>query len=460
MAEQRDRPDYVSKSTKAMLEDLQVVRDVAKGGRWVRDQGVRYLPRHTKEELADYEVRRNLSVLFNGVQRTVDGLAGMVFREDPVLVDVPPQVAAHLETVDNAGTHFDVFAKNVFADAIEAGHAGVLVDVPRMPQSGRRPTIAEEAAIGLRPYWVHYLKEDILSWRPAVVNGRTVLTQLVLRERVVEEDGDFGEKEATYYRVLRRTDAGVTVQRLAISDETDGVVVVDEEAVVTNQTDIPFVPIYGKRTGMLMSQPPLLDLAETNLAHYRLLSDHLYKLHLCNLPVGVLTGVDPDTEIGIGPNAWLKLPADAGFAWSSPDGTTFKDNLEQLHEFKADMAAQGLSLLQVETRQAETFEAKRMDKAESDSSLATAARSLQDGLEQLLVYHGNFMQIQSPGTVEISRDFENQPMTPEEMREWRENVGAGTHSLDTMWAVQRARGSLPDDFDPEIERERIAAGSL
>lgn len=459
--EKRNRPDYRSKATEAMVADLEVVRDVARGGRHLKGRGTRYLPKHAKEEPEDYSVRLTLSVLFNGVARTIEGLAGMVFRTDPVLVNVLPKIAEHLENVDNADTHFDVFAKQVFADALEAGHAGVLVDVPRVAMPGGRTlTKAEEATLGVRPYWVHYAKEDVLSWRTAVVDGQTLLTQLVLRERVLEEDGDYGDKEATYYRVLRRKDGGVTVEKLAISEDTESVVVVEEEAAVTNQTEIPFVAVYGKRTGLLMSQPPLLDLAETNLAHYRLLSDHLYKLHLCNLPVGVLTGVEPDTEIGIGPNAWLKLPEGATFTWESPDGSTFADNLAQLQEFKADMAAQGLSMLQVETRQAETFEAKRMDKSESDSALSTAARSLQDGLEMLLVYHGNFMRVESPGTVQVNRDFENQPMTPDEMREWRENVASGTHSLDTMWQVQKERGALPEGFDPEIERERIAAGSL
>jgi len=98
-----------------------------------------------------------------------------------------------------------------------------------------------------------------------------------------------------------------------------------------------------------------------------------------------------------------------------------------------------------------------MDKSESDSALATAARSLQDGLEMCLIYHGNFMRLDSPGTVQVNRDFENLPMTPDEMREWRENVAAGVYSLETMWKVQKSRGALPDDFDPETERDLIAS---
>jgi hypothetical protein len=288
-----------------------------------------------------------------------------------------------------------------------------------------------------------------------------VLTQLVLREITNEEDGKFGEKEVTRYRVLQRSVEGVvTWEVLQIDTDTDKVASVAGPGVVTNQTEIPFVAIYGKRTGFLESRPPLRDLAETNLAHYRLLADHLYAMHLANIPVGVLTGVDPETAVEVGPNAWLKLPQGATFAWEAHDGANFQENREQLREFKADMAAMGLSLLQVETRQAETAAATRMNRTEQDSALATAARSLQDGLEMALIFLGKFMKIDAPGTIQINRQFELEPMSPEEMREWRESVASGQHSLETMWAVQRERGMLPDDFDPEVERERIDADGL
>lgn len=459
----KTKPSYTSSTYRAMDAEARVVRDVSAGIGTLRSKNTEYLPKHPKEELGDYAVRLEQAVLFNGVQRTLEGLAGMVFRQDPQpSEDMPAQILEHLENIDNTGRHVDVFSRAVFIDALESGHAGILVDVPAVAApEGRRLMQSEEAALGVRPYWCHVRKEDILSWRTAVVTGRTMLTQLVLREVTSEEDGRFGEKEVTRYRVLSRDDAGVVKwEVLEIDAEKDVVVTVAGPGAVTNQSEIPFVVVYGNRTGFLQSRPPLLDLAETNIAHYRLLADHLYAMHLANIPVGVLTGVDPEMEVEVGPNAWLKLPQNATFEWKAHEGQNFAENREQLREFKADMAAMGLSLLQVETRQAETFAAKRMDKSESDSALASAARSLQDGLEMALVYHGNFMKIDKPGTIAVNRDFENVPITPEEMREWRESVAAGQHSLETMWAVQKSRGMLPDDFDPEVERERIASEGL
>lgn len=47
--------------------------------------------------------------------------------------------------------------------------------------------------------------EDIINWRTARINGRTMLTLVVLRETVEEEDG-FGFKDAVQYRVLAMED--------------------------------------------------------------------------------------------------------------------------------------------------------------------------------------------------------------------------------------------------------------
>lgn len=453
----KSKPSYTTAAYKAMQAETEVVRDVSGGIGTLRAKSTTYLPKHPREEVGDYMVRLNQAVLFNGVQRTLEGLAGMVFRRDPVPSDdMAPKILEHLENIDNSGLHVDVFAKNLFLDALEAGHAGILVDVPAVASEGRRLMQSEEQALGVRPYWCHVRKEDVLSWRTTVIAGRTILTQLVIREVTTEEEGEFGEKEVTRYRVLQRSPAGVVTWKvLRIDTERDQVVIDSGPGTITNQDEIPFVAVYGKRTGFLESRPPLLDLAETNLAHYRLLSDHLYAMHLANIPVAVFAGVNPEEEVKIGPNSAIRLPQGATFKWEAHSGQNFAENREQLREFKADMAAMGLSLLQVETRQAETATAARMNRTEQDSALATAARSLQDGLEMALAFHGNFMRIDKPGTIQINRQFELEPMTPEEMREWRESVAAGQHSLETMWAVQRERGMLPDDFDPDVERERI-----
>ena len=467
---EKDSPAFESRAYRDMAGDLQVVRDVAQGTRHLRSRGVEYLPKHKKETVVNYNNRLKQAVLFNALSRTVEGLAGMVFRRDPVISeDTPEKIKEHLQNIDNAGTHIDVFANDLLSDALEAGHGAILVDVPDVSDNvpaDRKATMREEGALGVRPYWVHVRKEDIFPPRTVNIRGEIVLQQVVIRETTMEPDGRFGEEEVTRYRVLRRVEEGDGTNGITVTIRWELLEVVDDkvvsrgEGVVTNQTEIPLVPVYGKKTGIFQSQPPLLDLAETNLAHYRLLSDHLYAMHKVNLPVGVIAGTDPDEEVVIGPNTFLKLPQGATFTFEAPDGSTFSDNREQLREFKQDMAAMGLSMLQVETRAAETAEAKRMDKSEQDSALGTVARSLQDALKQALIFHGNFEKIDKPGSIQINRDFEDLRLTPEEMNAISEQHAKGQISLETMWASLKEGGRLPDNFDPETERERIESEGL
>jgi len=61
-----------------------------------------------------------------------------------------------------------------------------------------------------RAYVAGYKAEDILNWRTSLVNGRPVLSLVVLREVVADSHSDDGFKcgEVEQLRVLRRVQAG------------------------------------------------------------------------------------------------------------------------------------------------------------------------------------------------------------------------------------------------------------
>ena len=127
------------------------------------------------------------------------------------------------------------------------------------------------------------------------------------------------------------------------------------------------------------------------------------------------------------------------------------------------MAALGLSMLVRETRAAETAEAKTIDKSESDSALATAARAHEDCLESALQAHADFMPKRltkgKGGTVTVNQDFREQEMSAEKALALSHLVSLDQLDLDTMWAAMIAGEWLPEDFSPEEARERIAAQS-
>ena len=455
------RPDYLIGAMAAMVPDTRLVRDVAKGTTHLRGRTTLYLPKHASEENDDYDRRLGMAVLsVNAVERTVTGLSGMVFRKDPMLgEDVPDVIVKHLENVDYAGTHLDTFARALFVDGLESGHAGILVDAPSVQTAdGRRLTDAEETVLGVRPYWIPISKEQIIGPRTVNENGKTVLSQLVIHEPTTVTDGEFGEKSVDRYRVYKRKGGQVTVEVWKAREKGEAPVRDTGPDVVTNQTEIPFAVFYARRTGYLESRPPLVDVAHTNIAHYQTLADHRYCLHISNVLTPVISGVDADAEIVFGPNRGIKIPDPAGKAtYLEPRGNAFETNIKQLQEFKADMATGGLSMLQRERRAAETATANRQDSNVERSQLAAAARSLQDCLGSALQFHANFMRLESGGSVSINREFEDQSLTSAEVDQFSNLVLRGQWSLETLWAKLQQGGINPADFEPEVERDRIDA---
>ena len=111
-----DRVDTENAVVLRRKEGVRVCRDVFAGTERMRERRTTYLPLFPGEKRrpAMYDARLERTVLFNALQRTVQGLVGMMFRVDPVLDDdVPDEIAGerkenneggHWENIDLAGT--------------------------------------------------------------------------------------------------------------------------------------------------------------------------------------------------------------------------------------------------------------------------------------------------------------------------------------------------------------------
>ncbi len=454
-----DLPSTPSESAKRQMPAVQIMRDVMGGTQRLRACGTTYLPQAAAERPEDYAIRLRRSVFFNATRATVAGLTGMVFRKDPVLgEDVPQPIVGHWENIDNAGMHGDVFAREIFHDALVAGHAAILVD---FPNTGGTQTTAEESAPGgPRPYWVAIAKENILSWRTVVENGVTVLTQIVLRECTTLPDGNFGAKAVERFRVLFRENGIVGFQLLEVAKDNRSVLLIDE-GVYKNQTEIPVAEVYGPgRRGLFESDPPLLDLAFLNLSHFQKLSDHNIAEYKTSVPILTRIGAMTDetqTHVVVGPNSMQDLPKDGDLKYVSHDGAALEACRATLNDIVSQMATLGLSMLSPDKRAAETAEAKRIDKAASDSALAVAARGLQDAVERALGFHANYLRLEDGGSITINRDFGAQGLDAQEIAAISQLVSNGQLTPQTMWKMLGRRAVLPEDFDPDDEAAQLDA---
>jgi hypothetical protein len=447
--EEKNLPSTPSKSAKEQAPSLAIVRDLEAGPARVKSRAQTYLPQAPGESHNNYKNRLERSVFFNVFGHTVKGLTGFVFRKDPKLSeDVPARFKVHAENIDLAGTHLDVFLRDIMQDAMVAGHAAILVEFPDTAGAQKHDS---EAFGEIRPYWIPIKKENIVSWRTANLNGATVLTQVVLKECTMVADGEFGEKEQERYRVLFKD--GPTVGWKLLEVTKDKKVVLKAEGLYGNQNEIPLAEVVTSgRKSIFESEPPLIDLAFLNLAHYRQWSDYDTSIHKTCVPIWVTIGeqIDPNetkTQT-LGASSGLALPQGADAKYVSHGGEALAECKASLDDLMTRMASFGMAQMASEKRVAETEGSKRISKSGTDSQLGVSARGLQDGAERAMGFHANYIQEKTGGSLEINREYEEMLLEAPVMSAYAELVAAG-FPKEIAVRMLIAGGRLPEDTDPE-----------
>jgi hypothetical protein len=458
-----DAPAFQCAAYTSQKPRWDLCRDLRAGADVMRGRGKVYLPQEQMETDPEYLKRLSRAPFFNGYARTTSGLVGMVFRKPPVISDdAPPDFTKDWENIDGEGTAGAVFCAEVFEEAMAEGHTFILVDYPSIADP-KQVDASQERSLGLRPYWIHVRQDQVVNWRTRNENGVAVLAQVCIEEHTLEVKGMFGEEAACRYRVFRN-DAGVVTWQLW-TESKDGSTTkysVTEEGTLQGPKVIPLVcVIAGPRLGYFCTKPPLLDLAFSNISHYQVGADRRHALHLSSQPMLVRIGCEADTPFqAVGSNVGFNVPQGGDGKWIEPTGSGLAALKAELDDLKSEMAAQGLGMLVRETRQAETAEAKRMDKSEQDSPLSRAAKNCQDALNQCVMLHQAYRRATPVPTITLNVEFEALTLDAATIDAYGRMVDAKRLSLTTFWDIMKKGGSLTEDFDPKKELEKIAEESL
>lgn len=462
-----NQPDFRCKAASDMLTDIEIVRDVSGGTRHLRDckRSALYLPPEPAEQPSAYAIRKSKALLFNAFERALHSLVGMVFRKEPELSEDVPDVMrgtegaegtaeteGQLEDCDLAGTHWAVFAKELFTDALRDGHAFLMVDMPPALPAGS--TLADEKASGRRPYWVKYKADQACNWR---TDSRGRLTQITFEECTWEADGEYGEAEVYRYRVLR---PGSWQLFKKVKDEKTGTDSVipdpDNPGGKTSLKEIPVAVCYGRRLAPLVSKPPLLDLAMVNLAHYSESSDYRIYLHIASRPILWFKGRDTSKKTeNVGPYTIFDVSDTGIVAFAETTGAALGAARTDLQDLEAYMSVLGLAMLKQNTP-TKTATEERGDQVRELSELASAARSLHDCIEQALRFQAQYQGLPSGGSATLGVTDDDLTMTDQEMNAY--NAMAGTVlSKKTVREVLKERGKLPETYSEEEEQKRLEA---
>jgi hypothetical protein len=440
--------DSPSRQYTANQSVWQRCRDCFQGSDAVKAQKSLYLPplgSHIRkpEKYLEYVTR---AMFFNATRRTIQGLAGAIFQKAPVAT-VPEGFDEFLKDVTLTGVPADVFMFNVSREVLTTGRYAVLVDIT--PEG--------------RPYWCGYRAEDVVSWYEAVKAGDRYLAQVVVRTRTeTPVDGDpFKFELVEAYRVLSVVDGKYQAQTWT----KEGKAWVAGDAVYATRrgealTQIPIVFFGPTAITPDVEPPPMLDLVDVNLSHYRTMADLEHGRHLVALPTPWIAGTlgkGGTLEIGSGVAWQIEKGGQVGMCEFTGAGLASLVTAEQ--DKRKMMAVLGATLLEEQPRTVETLGGMSMRHAGEQASLRSVTQVLEEGATQLTqwsVYWAGSDAPEEEVKYELNKDFFQTKMTSEEFKAQVLALQAGTISYATFYANVAAGGHTRPGVTAEEEQEQIA----
>ena len=278
------------------------IEDVIEGQDAIHDKGTYYLPKLKDQSDTDYEAYKKRAFFYNATGRTLEGLKGLLFRK-PVQIDSPANMQSIIDDITLTGMSLEQFIKDIAEDAIAINTYGILVDIPFINTIGM--TQAEVSALNIRPYIREYDAKSIINWKMGLVNNKYVLTMAVVTEDFEIAKNEFQSDIETRYRVLDLFE-GKYRQRVFRIDDKGNDELISEQFPIINGRYFDYIPFIFDTD---IECPPLLDLANTNIAHYRINADYEHGCHYTGLPTAVVSGYqkqDSSEKLYIGSqSAWV-----------------------------------------------------------------------------------------------------------------------------------------------------------
>lgn len=418
------------------------VRDTVEGEDAIKAKREKYLPRPnefdiTPSALDRYEKYLSRAVYYNATGRTLAGLLGVAYATWPEIKTIRKEL---LNDPDGSGVNLIGQSQSVLSDVLQTGRAGLLADWSKGDLVQRTRTMAEAEKAGARAYIVAYAAEEILTWE---LEG-TKLTRVVLAEIHTTYDG--GEVQfVPQLRELKMED-GAYVVRIwrKFSDSSEFVQV---EEILIGLSYIPFTFIGATNNDVRPDQPPLLDLATLNLAHYRNSADYEESAFLMGQPMLTLSGVNEDwmkenSNVYVGARSAIPLPegGSAQLLQASPN-TLAKEAMDNKERQMQALGARILS--QTEAVKTATQSAAETKAAYSQLSLAC------DNVSEAYTRALRWAEVWNTGrdsdaSFAISTRFNDLTLDANAIRETVAAWQAGLVPQSDAWTVLRRLGVIDE----------------
>jgi len=475
MSVKYEHPDYQANSDK-----WKRCNAVCGGQDGVYAMGTELLPQLTGQTDQEYKKYQQRTPFYNASWRTVVGLQGMLFRKPPEVV-VPTTIVPMLDNIDLQGTPMHVFSLEVAEECLKVGRVGIFVDYPEVDLNG---TAADALANNYRPSMQMYRALSIINWKTRTIKNKTILSLVVLVENRDIPKDEFEDTIGVQYRVLDLTDqvqadgTKKTVYRVrVIVIQTDPVTGAEEEVTLSTVMpmingqyleEIPFQFIGVDDVNWNVDEPPLIDLFDMNISHFRVSADYEHGCHFTGLPTPVITGysVDNTGEDG-GTQQSLTIGSTTAWTFPRPDAKAFyleftgeglgalERNLARKEGY---MAILGARMLEVQAKGGvESANTAAIHRSGEQSMLASVAQAISLGMKQVLSVFCKFGGANDVSVVkyDLNRDFFPVPMDALTLTAMVAAWQNSAMSYDTLFYNLQQAEIIPRETEKEEEQLKI-----
>lgn len=418
----------------------QKIRDVLKGQDQVQAQGELYLPRPEGMSASAYQAYVRRASFYGVAERTLSGLAGAITRTPPILT-LPPRIDSMKETATFEGNSFGVLLEEVVQEVLSVGRVCLCLDYP-----------ATGATPGSAPYISTFKAEGILDWRTELVNGRKTLTMI----RLQEDNEDL--RDGAEQHLVMTLEPALTVRRYHVTTQRNGpglnatteVQVGDDVVPVVNGSplfEIPVVVISPFNLKVDVEKPPMLDLVNVNLAHYRNSADYEHSLFLTSQPTPWVAGSinEKNKPSTIGSGAFWCLPPGSQCGVLEISGAGIGSIKDAMADKVSQMASLGARMVYLGKGRNETLGTAQLRTRDELSLLASTVNMVEAGLLKLLRLAAEWTQPGSSDQVvlKMHRDFVSSQMDATLLTALIKAWQSGALSHDSL-LMNLKRGELID----------------
>jgi len=412
-----DNPFSKTRAVLDMTKGWEIMKAVTLGTEYLRENSQAFLPLEPREDYDAYLSRVNRAVFSPYTQRLIRAATGLILRKPITIIGDPYWTDVFVKDVDGCGSDLDEYARRSLICALTYGHSNTLVDFPAPTGA---ISLAEERNQNRRPYWIEVDPANIYGWRLDREVNYGKLIQIRIAEKAVVPDGEFGEKvyeqirviEPGKYRIYRKkeTTKDMYTQNEEFAGNFDSPANEQEYEVLESGEfslgEIPLVTVYAGKTDTMTSKPPLLDIAYLNLTHFQRQADLIHSLHVASQPLLVMEGWDDQTkDMAISVNYAMATQPGNKVYYVEPAASAFEAQAAEIQELQLQMATLGISTLSQQKFVAESADARRLDRVDTNSMLSMVSLDLEQKMQKAFNLSADYLGLEPP-EIKISRDFD------------------------------------------------------